>query len=71
MVAKSFLFNINLKLQKSDENWQRNKTLKSAHAIKKEMGEKHKQSEPAVNKYPHHVLLNTAKLPLNELIFYD
>ena len=35
------------------------------------MGEKRKQSEPAVNKYPHHVSLNTAKLPLNELIFYD
>ena len=41
-VAKSFLFNINLKLQKSDENWRRNKTLKSAHTIKKEMGEKRK-----------------------------
>ena len=35
------------------------------------MGEKRKQSEPAVNKYPHHVSLNTAKLPLNEMIFYD
>ena len=41
-VAKSFLFIINLKLQKSDENWRRNKTLKSAHTIKKEMGEKRK-----------------------------
>ena len=35
LVAKSFLFNVNLKLQKSDENWRRNKTLKSAHTIKK------------------------------------
>ena len=34
-VAKSFIFNINQKLQKSDENWWRNKTLKSAHTIKK------------------------------------
>ena len=34
-VAKTFLFNINLELQKSDENWQRNNTLKSAHTVKK------------------------------------
>ena len=34
-VAKTFLFNINLELQKSDENWRRNNTLKSAHTIKK------------------------------------
>ena len=40
LVAKSFLFNINLKLQKSDENWRRNKTLKSAHTIKKKKWEK-------------------------------
>ena len=39
-VAKTFLFNINLELQKSDENWQRNNTLKSAHTVKKNNYEK-------------------------------
>ena len=33
--AKTFLFNINLELQKSDENWWRKNTLKSAHTVKK------------------------------------
>ena len=33
-VAKTFLFNINLELQKLDENWRRNNTLKSAHSVK-------------------------------------
>ena len=74
-VAKTFLFNINLELQKSYENWRRNNTLKSAHTVKKQLWEKRKWSEPTSDersyKYPHHVSLNTAKLPLNELIFYD
>ena len=39
-VAKAFLFNINLELQKSDENWRRNNTLKSAHTVKKKNYEK-------------------------------
>ena len=73
-VAKTFLFNINLELQKSDENWRRNNTLKSAHTVKKQLWEKRKWSEPTSDersyKYPHRVSLNTAKLPLNELIFY-
>ena len=34
-VAKTFLFNINLELQKSDENWRRNNTLKSTDTVKK------------------------------------
>ena len=38
-IAKTFLFNINLELQKSDENWRRNNTLKSAHTVKKQLGE--------------------------------
>ena len=39
-VAKTFLFNINLELQKSDENWRRNNTLKSAHTVKNNNCEK-------------------------------
>ena len=74
-VAKTFLFNISLELQKSDENWRRNNTLKSAHTVKKQLWEKRKWSEPTSDErsytYPHHVSLNTAKPPLNELIFND
>ena len=74
-ITKTFLFNINLELQKSDENWRRNNTLKSAHTINKQLWEKRKWSEPTNDersyKYPHRVSLNTAKLLLNEMIFYD
>ena len=45
------------------------------HIPKKENWEKCKWSEPTSDEcsytYPHHVSLNTAKPPLNELIFYD
>ena len=34
LLLPTFLFNINLGLQKSDENWRRNNTLKSAHTVK-------------------------------------
>ena len=53
-VAKTFLFNINLELQKSDENWRRNNTLKSAHTVKKQLWEKRKWSEiPALRLIEH------------------
>ena len=49
--------------------------MKSAHTLKKQLWEKRKWSEPTSDErsytYPHHVLLNTDKPPLNELIFYD
>ena len=74
-VAKTFLFNINLELQKSDENWRRNNTLKSAHTVKKTMRKTQMKwtykRRAQLYLYPHHVSLNTDKPPLNELIFYD
>ena len=49
--------------------------MKSGHTVKKKLWEKRKWSEPTsderIYKYPHHVSLNTAKPPLNELVFYD